>query len=69
VRVKLTQGYVLKAPLPDAGKDRELYWDEEQPLLALVVTANGYRTWCIQYRNSAGKSKRLGPPVAGMTLV
>jgi integrase len=68
VRVKLTQGFVSKVP-PPTDKDRELYWDDEQPLLALVVTANGHRSWCIQYRNSAGRSKRLGPPVAGMSLM
>jgi integrase len=44
---------------------RVIYWDEKQPGLGLVVTERGHKSWCVQYRNRAGKTRRMSPPAPG----
>jgi integrase len=41
------------------GKEREIFWDEKQPGFGLMVTADGARSFVIQYRNSKGVSRRM----------
>jgi integrase len=50
MRVKLTQGFVDRAPLPAPPKDRDIHWDSSQPSFGLVVTANGHKSFVVQYR-------------------
>jgi Arm DNA-binding domain len=64
MRKELTPGFVDKPPLPKKG-DRVIYWDERQPGLGLVVTERGHKSWCVQYRNRAGKTRRMAPPAPG----
>jgi integrase len=64
MRKELTPAFVDKPPLPKAG-DRVIYWDEKQPGLGLVVTERGHKSWCVQYRNRAGKTRRMAPPAPG----
>jgi integrase len=55
MRVKLTPGFVLKAPGPEAG-DRAIYWDSGLPGFGLMVTTAGHRRYVVQYR--AGRRSR-----------
>jgi integrase len=64
MRKELTPAFVAKPPLPQKG-DREIYWDAQQPGLGLVVTESGHKSWCVQYRNRAGKTRRMAPPAPG----
>jgi integrase len=58
MKTKLTPGFVLRAPLPQSPKDREIYWDSTQPGFGLVVTAKGERRYVVQYR-VGHRSRRL----------
>jgi integrase len=51
--VKLTPGFVLRAPLPAAPKDREIYWDKSLECFGLMVTKTGKRSFVFQYRRGA----------------
>jgi integrase len=64
MRKDLTPAFVARPPLPQKG-DREIYWDAQQPGLGLVVTESGHKSWCVQYRNRAGKTRRMAPPAPG----
>jgi integrase len=64
MRKELTPAFVDKPPLPEKG-DRIIFWDEKQPGLGLVVTERGHKSWCVQYRNRAGKTRRMAPPAPG----
>src|SRR5262249_24197719 len=41
------------------GNDRVIFWDTALPGFGLVVTANGARSFVIQYRNADGVSRRM----------
>jgi integrase len=41
------------------GKDREFYWDASLAGFGLMVTANGARSYVVQYRNADGISRRM----------
>jgi hypothetical protein len=58
MRVNLTPSFVAKAPKPENGKDRIIYWDESRPGFGLMVTVKGHRSFVVQYRNKAGQSRR-----------
>jgi integrase len=42
-----------------AGKEREFYWDTSLSGFGLMVTANGARSFVVQYRNADGTSRRM----------
>ncbi len=46
----LTADFVAKAKAPE-GKDREFWWDEGLPGFGLMVTANGAKSYVVQYRS------------------
>jgi integrase len=54
---KLTADFVRRAVVED-GVTRTVYWDEKLPGFGLLVTANGHRSWVIQYRH-AGRTNRI----------
>ena len=58
MRQKLTEPFIAKAPLPITG-DRIIYWDAENKGLGLVVTANGHRSFVVQYRAGAHSRRML----------
>jgi len=53
----LTAKFVATAPTPN--KEREFYWDERLPGFGLMITANGARSYVVQYRNADGVSRRI----------
>jgi integrase len=55
--VKLSSTYVTKAPIP-TDKEREFYWDAALPGFGLMITANGARSYVVQYRAN-GTSRRM----------
>lgn len=57
MRVKLTPGFVLKAPAPLTG-DRVIYWDTEARGFGLMVTTAGHRSYVVQYRTGR-RSRRM----------
>jgi Phage integrase family/Arm DNA-binding domain len=56
-KIELNAKFVATATA--GGKDRELYWDAALPGFGLMVTANGARSYVIQYRNADGISRRM----------
>lgn len=55
-KVKLTAATVEKTKPPEKGRSE--LWDTQVPGLALRITPNGIKSWCIRYRAS-GKQKRF----------
>jgi integrase len=55
MRTNLTPAFVARAAA-DPGSDRTIFWDVKMPGFGLVITANGHRSWCVQYR--AGHASR-----------
>jgi len=53
----LSAKFVATAPTPN--KEREFYWDERLPGFGLMITANGARSYVVQYRNADGVSRRI----------
>ena len=49
----------VETATPPQGKSREFYWDKTQPGFGLMVTADGARSFVIQYRNTDGRSRRM----------
>ena len=49
---ELSAKFVEKAN--SGGKEREIYWDATQPGFGLMVTADGARSYVVQYRNAEG---------------
>ena len=57
MRHKLTPAFAANATtLPTAT--RTTYWDAGMPCFGLMVTANGHRSYVVQYR-FAGRSRRM----------
>jgi integrase len=65
MRSKLTPAFVDRAKAV-SGANRTTYWDMGLPGFGLMVTANGHRSYVVQYR-AAGRSKRMHLK-AGLTL-
>jgi integrase len=57
MRSKLTPAFAAKARAAP-GSERTTYWDAAMPGFGLMVTANGHRSYVVQYR-AAGKSRRM----------
>jgi integrase len=57
MRCKLTPAFAAKATTPPGAK-RTTYWDAGMPGFGLMVTANGHRSYVVQYR-ATGRSKRM----------
>jgi integrase len=55
MRAKLTPAFVAKTT---TDAERTTYWDEAMPGFGLMVTANGHRSYVVQYR-ADGRSKRM----------
>ena len=53
----LSAKFISTAPKPN--KEREFYWDERLPGFGLMITANGARSYVVQYRNADGVSRRI----------
>jgi integrase len=65
MRSKLTPAFAAKAKAT-LGRARTTYWDAGMPGFGLMVTANGHRSYVVQYR-AAGRSRRMHLK-AGLTL-
>jgi len=57
MRSKLTPAFAAKAEATP-GRGRTTYWDAGMPGFGLMVTANGHRSYVVQYR-AAGRSRRM----------
>jgi hypothetical protein len=57
MRGKLTPAYTAKATIAP-GASRTFYWDAGLPGFGLMVTANGHKSYVVQYR-AAGRSRRM----------
>ena len=57
MRSKLTPAFAAKATSAP-GASRTTYWDAGMPCFGLMVTANGHRSYVVQYR-AAGRSRRM----------
>jgi hypothetical protein len=57
MRRKLTPAFAARAAA-EAGAARTTYWDAVMPGFGLMVTANGHRSYVVQYR-AAGRSRRM----------
>jgi integrase len=56
MKLKLTPTGIAKAATPEKG--RAFYWDAGQPGFGLMVTANGHKSYVVQYRAN-GCSRRM----------
>jgi integrase len=65
IRSKLTPAFAVKAQAAPS-RARTTYWDAGMPGFGLMVTANGHRSYVVQYR-AAGRSRRMHLK-AGLTL-
>src|SRR5437870_96192 len=58
-QAKLTPAFIAKANFErQANADRVIYWDESLPGFGLMLTANGHRSYVVQYRAN-GASRRM----------
>ena len=57
MRSKLTPAFAAKVKAT-LGNARTTYWDAGMPGFGLMVTANGHRSYVVQYR-AAGRSRRM----------
>jgi hypothetical protein len=57
MRIKLTPAFATKATAAP-GVKRTTYWDAAMPGFGLMVTANGHKSYVVQYR-AAGHSRRM----------
>jgi integrase len=62
MRVKLTPGFVIRATAAP-GAERTTFWDQTLPGFGLMVTANGHKSYVVQYRAN-GASRRM--TISGM---
>ncbi len=65
MRIKLTPAFIAKAPTAHSLR-RTIYWDAAMPGFGFMVTANGHKSYVVQYR-AAGRSRRMHLK-AGLTL-
>jgi integrase len=65
MRARLTPAFAAKVEAA-SGARRTTYWDAGMPGFGLMVTANGHRSYVVQYR-AAGRSKRMHLK-SGLTL-
>jgi integrase len=65
MRTKLTPAFAVKAKATP-NHARTTYWDAGMPGFGLMVTANGHRSYVVQYR-AAGRSRRMHLK-SGLTL-
>ena len=56
--IKLTAAFCQGATA-EPGKERSFFWDATKPGFGLMVTANGHRSFVLQYRNQDGISRRM----------
>ena len=57
MRSKLTPAFAAKVRIAP-GASRTTYWDASIPGFGLMVTANGHRSYVVQYR-AGGRSRRM----------
>jgi integrase len=58
MREDLSPAFVAKAKA-DPGADRTIFWDRKLAGFGLMVTANGAKSFIVQYRNDRKKSRRI----------
>jgi integrase len=57
MRIRLTPAWAAKATT-EPNAQRTTYWDVAMPGFGLMVTANGHKSYVVQYR-AAGRSRRM----------
>ena len=58
MRIKLTPAFVASAKT-EPSKERSIYWDADLAGFGLMVTANGAKSFVVQYRNDTRQSRRM----------
>ena len=58
MRIRLTPAFAARATTTTPDTARTTYWDAGMPGFGLMVTANGHRSYVVQYR-AAGRSRRM----------
>ena len=56
--IKLTPAFVASAEA-ESAKERSIYWDSDLAGFGLMVTANGAKSFVVQYRNDKRQSRRM----------
>ena len=57
-KVKLTDTFFKTAKVIP-GKQRTIFWDTEETGFGLMVTAQGAKSYIVQYRNAGRQSRRM----------
>jgi integrase len=65
MRTRLTPAFVQKATAM-RDQDRTIFWDETLRGFGFVVTANGARSYCVQYRAGRRSRRMTIPAVLGL---